>query len=157
MFVLFIVTTVSVDYAKSAPDAMLPLQLTSGSVGSDLFSTINIVMMPFSTSPISVSINMKIPLGHMGLITGRSGLALKNIHAHVGTVDCDFLGDLKVILTNFNSTPYKISCGDRIGQLILLKYSNPCWNKSSTFISEVLNWKNSCDFSKHAGFGSTGQ
>ena len=92
MFVLFIVTTVSVDYAKSAPNAMLPLQLTSGSVGSDLFST-----------------------------------------------------------------PYKISCGDRIGQLILLKYSNPCWNKSSTFISEVLNWKNSCDFSKHAGFGSTGK
>ena len=77
MFVLFIVTTVSIDYAKSAPNAMLPLQLTSGSVASDLFSTMDIAMMPFSTSPISVSINMKIPIGHMGLITGRSGLALK--------------------------------------------------------------------------------
>ena len=147
----------SVDYAKSAPNAMLPLQLTSGSVGSDPFSTQEIAMMPFSTSAVSVSINMKIPLGHMGLLTGRSGLALKNIHTHVGTVDCDFLGDLKVILTNFNSTPYKISCGDRIGQLILIKYSNPCWNNSSAFISEAINWKSSCDFSKHAGFGSTGK
>ena len=147
----------SVDYAKSAPNAMLPLQLTSGSVGSDPFSTQEIAMMPFSTSAVSVSINMKIPLGHMGLLTGRSGLALKNIHTHVGTVDCDFLGDLKVILTNFNSTPYKIYCGDRIGQLILIKYSNPCWNNSSAFISEAINWKSSCDFSKHAGFGSTGK
>ena len=147
----------SVDYAKSAPNAMLPLQLTSGSVESDLFSTQEIAMMPFSTSAVSVSINMKIPLGHMGLLTGRSGLALKNIHTHVGTVDCDFWGDLKVILTNFNSTPYKISCGDRIGQLILIKYSNPCWNNSSAFISEAINWKSSCDFSKHAGFGSTGK
>ena len=147
----------SVDYAKSAPNAMLPLQLTSGSVGPDLFSTQEIAMMPFSTSAVSVSINMKIPLGHMGLLTGRSGLALKNIHTHVGTVDCDFLRDLKVILTNFNSTPYKISCGDRIGQLILIKYSNPCWNNSSAFISEAINWKSSCDFSKHAGFGSTGK
>ena len=147
----------SVDYAKSAPNAMLPLQLTSGSVGSNLFSTQEIAMMPFTTVAVSVLINMKIPLGHMGLLTGRSGLALKNIHMHVGTVDCDFWGDLKVILTNMNSTPYKISCGDRIGQLILIKYSNPCWNKSSSFISEVINWKDSCDFSKHAGFGSTGK
>ena len=147
----------SVDYAKSAPNATLPLQLTSGSIGSDLFSTEEIAMMPFKTVAVSVSINMKIPLGHMGLLTGRSGLALKNIQTHVGTVDCDFWGDLKVILTNLNSTPYKISCGDRIGQLILIKYSNPCWNKSSSFISEVINWKDSCDFSKHAGFGSTGK
>ena len=147
----------SVDYAKSAPNAMLPLQLTSGSVGSDLFSTEEIAMMPFTTVAVSVSISMKIPLGYMGLLTGRSGLALKNIQTHVGTVDCDFLGDLKVILTNLNSTPYKISCGDIIGQLILIKYSNPCWNKSSSFISEVINWKDSCDFSKHAGFGSTGK
>ena len=148
----------SVDYAKSAPNAMLPLQVTSGSVGSDLFSTTEIVMMPFSTSAVTVSINLKIPLGHVGLLTGRSGLALKNIHTHVGTIDCDFLGDIKVILTNLNSTPYKISYGDRIGQLILLKYSNPCWNNSSEFISEVLSWRAESDFSKkHAGFGSSGK
>ena len=94
----------------------------------------------------------------MGLLTGRSGLALKNIHTHVGTIDCDFLGDIKVILKNLNSTPCKISYGDRIGQLILLKYSNPCWNNSSEFISEVLSWRAESDFSKkHAGFGSTGK
>ena len=148
----------SIDYAKSAPNAMLPLQLTSGSVGSDLFSTQEIVMMHFSTSAVSVSLNLKIPLGHIGLLTGRSGMALKNIHTHVGTIDCNFLGDIKTILTNFNSIPYKISYGDRIGQIILLTYSNPCWNNSSEFISEVLSWRVESDFSKkHAGFGSTGK
>ena len=148
----------SIDYAKSAPNAMLPLQLTSGSVGSDLFSTQEIVMMPFYTSAVSVSLNLKIPLGHMGLLTGRSGMALKNIHTHVGTIDCNLWGDIKIILTNFNSIPYKISYGDRIGQIILLKYSNPCWNNSSEFISELLSWREESDFSKkHAGFGSTGK
>ena len=52
--------------------------------------------------------------------------------------------------------PYKISSGDRIGQIILIKYSNPCWHNSS--LSEVLNWKEESVFSKkHAGFGSTGK
>ena len=83
-------------------------------------------------------------------------MALKKIHTHVGTIDCDFFGEIKVILTNFNSMPYKISSGDRIGQIILIKYSNPCWHNSS--LSEVLNWKEESVFSKkHAGFGSTGK
>ena len=148
----------SIDYAKFAPNAMQPLQLTSGSVGSDLFSTQEIEKKPFSTSAVPVSLNFKIPLGHMGLLTGRSSMALKNIHTHVGTIDCDFFGEIKIILTNFNSIPYKISSGDRIGQIILIKYSNPCWHNSSEFISEVLSWREESDFSKkHAGFGSTGK
>ena len=85
----------STDYAKSAPNAMQPLQLTSGSVGSDLFSTQEIEMKPFSTSAVPVSLNFKIPLGHTGLLTCRSSMALKNIHTHVGTIDCDFLEKLR--------------------------------------------------------------
>ena len=80
----------SISYAKFAPNAVQPLQLTSGSVGSDLFSTQTIEIQPFSTSAVSVSLNFKIPLGHMGLLTGRSSMALKKIHTHVGTIDCDF-------------------------------------------------------------------
>ena len=136
---------------------MQPLQLTPGSVGSDLFSTAEVKMLPYTTVGIPVSLNMKIPIGHMGLVAGRSSLALKNIHTHVGTTNSDFLGELKVILTNLNAVPYKISYGDRIAQIILIKYSNPRWVQSKKFISNVLKWKES-DFSgKHAGFGSTGK
>ena len=147
----------SIDFVKAAPNAIQPLQLTPGSVGSDLFSTQKIKMLPFSTVGMPVSLNLKIPFGHMGLLTGRSGLALKNIYTHVGTIDCNFFGEMKVILTNLNSIPYKISNGNRIGQIILIRYSNPRWIQSSKFISDVLKWKES-DFSeKHAGFGSTGK
>ena len=147
----------SIDFVKAPPNAIEPLQLTPGSVGSDLFSTQEIKMLPFSTIGVPVSLNLKIPIGHMGLLTGKSGLALKNIHTHVGTIDCDFFGEMNVILTNLNSIPYKISNGDRLGQIILIRYLNPRWVQSSKFISDVLKWKES-DFSeKHAGFGSTGK
>ena len=139
----------SIDFVKAAPNAMQPLQLTPGSVGSDLFSTAEITMLLYSILGIPVSLNMEVPLGHMGLVTGRSSLALKNLQTHVGTIDSDFFGQLKVIITNMNSIPYKISCGDRIGQIIMVKYSNAWWVQSKTFMADVIKWNESDFAGKH--------
>ena len=147
----------SIDFVKATPNAMTSLQRTQGSVGSDLFSTTEITILPYSTIGIPVSLNMKIPIGHLGFITGRSSLALKNLHTHLGTIDSDFFGKLKVIITNLNSIAYKFNCGDRIAQIIILRYSNPRWIESSKFLSEVINWDKSDFTGKHAGFGSTGK
>ena len=81
---LFIELTVSVDYIKSAPNAMQPLHLTSGATGSDLFSTVDKIINRGETFGVDFSLNFKIPQGYFGLISGRSSIALKGIMTHVG-------------------------------------------------------------------------
>ena len=147
----------SAAFIKAASNAMLPLQLTPVSVGSDLFSTATITMLPCVTSGIPVSLNMKIPKGHMGLVTGRSGLALKGLQTHVGIIDSDFFGEVKVIVTNLNTTPYRIYSGDRVGQITLIQYSNVRWVQSDMFKAEAAEWSHSDFAGKHSGFGSTGR
>ena len=154
MFILEL--TVSVDYTKAAPNAMLPLHLTSGAAGSDLFSTLKKAINQGQTVAVDFDLNIKIPKGYFGLVSGRSSVALKGVMTHVGIIDSDFFGIGRVILTNIGQNPYEIKPGDRIGQITLVKYSKANWIKSDSFKAEVFNWISSDAQDKHAGFGSTG-
>ena len=146
----------AIAFLKSEPNAMQPLQLTPGSAGSDLFSTVTKIIEKGQTFPIACSVNMRIPKGYLDLITGTSSVALKGIFTHVGIIDSDFFGAVKVIVTNIGVGSYKITAGDRIGQITLIKYSKVKWIKSETFKEDVFKW-NLSDFSgKHSDFGSTG-
>ena len=52
----------------------------------------------------------------------RSGLSWKNhIDVGGGTIDQDFTGNVGVILFNHSDTDLKVSAGDRVAQLILVK------------------------------------
>lgn len=70
---------------------------------------------------IRTDLNLAIPTGHYGKITERSGLALKIIVAHNGTIDSDFRGVVCVILTNNSKSYYQVKKGDRIAQIIFEK------------------------------------
>ena len=84
--------SVLVEFMKASEEAKTPLHLTSGSVGSDLFSTKKISIYPRETNAVHVELNMKIPRGFCGMVTGRSSIALKGIQTHVGKVDNDYRG-----------------------------------------------------------------
>ena len=79
-----------IEYTKAAPNAMQPHHLTSGATGSDLFSTLNKTINKGQTVAVNFDLNIKIPKGYLGLITGRSSVAVKGIMNHVGIVDSDF-------------------------------------------------------------------
>ena len=144
-----------IEYTKAAPSAMQPHHLTSGAAGSDLFSTLNKTINKGQTVAVDFDLNIKIPKGYLGLITGRSSVAVKGIMTHVGIVDSDLFGIGRVILTNIGRDPFIIKAGDRTGQITLIKYSKAIWNKSESFRTEVFNWIRS-DEQKHRGFGSSG-
>ena len=106
-----------VEFARNAPNALKPLHLTSGSVVSDLFSTLKKTLSLGETAAIDCSLSINIPNGYFGLVTGRSSIALKDIVTHVGIIDQNFFGSAKVILTNVGCCPqYSIMQGHRIGQ-----------------------------------------
>ena len=92
--------TVSVDFIRCSPTGEKPKHLTSGFVGSDLFSTQKYTLLWNQSVLVECKIKMKIPVGYLALISGRSGLALKGINIHVGIIDNDYEGLVGVVLTN---------------------------------------------------------
>jgi len=82
-------------------------------------------------------------------IAPRSGLAAKFcVDVGAGVVDADYRGEVLVLLINNGTSPYKVTHGDRIAQLIL----------ESIVQSEVVEVDTLEDtFRGSNGFGSTGK
>jgi dUTP pyrophosphatase len=73
-----------------------------------------------------------LPAGYEAQVRPRSGLALKHqvgILNSPGTVDADYRGEVKVILTNFGKQDFTVRRGDRIAQLIVSRYSRATWEE----------------------------
>ena len=145
--------TVLVDFIRGANFCYKPKHLTSGSVGSDLFSTKTYLLYPNKATLIDYSLHMQIPKGYCGLISGRSSLALKCIVTHVGLIDNDYAGSVGVILINVACYPtYEIPNGDRIGQITILKCERVSFNEGFDFDMKAYGEK-----LRMGGFGSTGK
>lgn len=131
-------------------DAQLPAYQTPGAAGFDLCSVDNYTIPAGASASIRTGVGIEIPDGHMLRIVGRSGLAFKHdIAAHVGTVDADFRGEIRVKLWNLGTTPFEIRVGDRIAQAILVPIVTAELTWSNGFTTETLRGAD--------GFGSTGR
>lgn len=113
--------------AKLHPEAVIPSRGSSGAVGYDLYSVLNTEILPQQRTTIPTGISVKIPPGHYGRIAPRSGYAHKDgIDVLAGVIDPDYKGEVRVILLNTSKdTPFEISKGQRIAQLVLEKCSVP--------------------------------
>jgi dUTP pyrophosphatase len=108
---------------KIGPGAKLPVRVTPGSAGIDLYAARKKVIPTSCTMLVDTDWAIEIPAGYVGLIKVNSGIAVQdNITENAGIVDCDYRGPLKVAIANVSDRPFKIYKGDRIGQLILLPY-----------------------------------
>lgn len=108
-------------------DLPLPEYKTKGSSGIDLYANLDnpVTINQFERALIPTGIYVSIPEGYEGQIRARSGLALKHgitLANGVGTIDSDYRGEIKIILINLGNEPFVIEKGDRIGQLVILKY-----------------------------------
>lgn len=52
-------------------------------------------------------------------LKSRSGLALKGIHVGAGVIDCDYRGEIKIVLHNISKKVVMINKGDRVAQGIV--------------------------------------
>lgn len=105
----------------------LPKYKTEGSAGLDLKANISeeIIIEPLERKLISTGIYLSIPKGCEAQVRGRSGLALNHgitLANGIGTIDSDYRGEVKVILINLGKEAYKVEEGDRIAQMVFIKY-----------------------------------
>jgi len=81
-----------------------------------------VTLEPGAREAIPTGLALAIPRGYEGQVRARSGIALRHGIACVnapGTIDSDYRGEVKVILGNLGTEPFKIRRGDRIAQLVI--------------------------------------
>lgn len=107
-------------------------------------------MSGISRARIRTTAQVALPIGHYGLICGRSGLAAAGIMAHTGVIDADYRGVIHMLLENHSEVDWRCEPGDRIGQLVLVKYTQPA-------IIKVQPEELPTSSRGTAGLGSTGK
>lgn len=133
-------------------DLPLPTYASIGSAGMDIYAAIKgqIEIKPLSTELIPTSIAIALPQGYECQVRSRSGLAIKSgifaLNAP-GTIDSDYRGEIKVILSNFSKDTFTIKRGDRIAQLVIAKYESINWEQTDNLEDTERG---------SGGFGSTG-
>lgn len=111
------------------PDLPLPKRAHRGDAGVDLHSAEDLVIAPGERALVKTGVALALPLGTVGLIHPRSGLAAKHgltIVNAPGTVDADYRGELMVCLLNTDKdTPFEVTRGMRIAQLVVQRVELP--------------------------------
>lgn len=130
----------------------LPKYETKGASGMDLRANLEepIILKSLERALIPTGLFIEIPEGYEGQIRARSGLALKkglSLPNGIGTIDSDYRGELKVIVVNLGRENIEINHGERIAQLVIMKYE-----KADIELVDVLEYSER----QEGGFGHTG-
>lgn len=131
------------------PEAKIPTYSHEGDAGADLYSVEYAVILPGDYQIIPTGIKISMDSYYVGLVHPRSGLAAKHgvtVLNAPGTIDSGYRGEIKVILVNHGSEPFRINVGDRIAQIVFQEYAK------ATFLSFIADSKSR----QENGFGSTG-
>jgi len=130
----------------------LPAYATEGSAGMDLLAALDneLTIEPGAIKVIPTGIAMALPKNWEAQVRPRSGLALKfgvTVLNSPGTIDCDYRGEIKVILINHGAEDFVISRSMKVAQLIIATHARVEWEES-TDLETTLR--------ADGGFGSTG-
>ena len=110
------------------PDARPPERTRPGDAGFDLRAVEPFALDPGRRALVATGVAIALPPGHAGLVTPRSGLAIKHGISVVngpGLVDPNYRGELKVVLINLGDEPFHGEAGDRIAQLLIVPFAAP--------------------------------
>lgn len=132
-------------------DLELPSYQTAGAAGMDVRAGEDKPVQPGETVLVATGFSMEIPPGFEAQLRPRSGLAAKHgltLLNSPGTVDADFRGEVKIILTNLGSETFQVQRGDRIAQMVIAKVERA----QIEVVSELSDSKRGS-----GGFGHTGR
>ena len=130
--------------------AAVPAPSTIDAAGVDLCALNNGILRSGDTAIVDTGLAIAIPAGYVGLICSRSGLAAKHsvfVLNAPGIIDADYRGEIKVILSNANLSDFSWNAGDRLAQLVLVRYE-------PTMFQEVAELSGTARGA--GGLGSTG-
>jgi dUTP pyrophosphatase len=121
---------------------------TKGAAAYDLACSETTIIPPFGSAIVSTGVHLQFPPKTFGLVTLRSGHGFRdNLFCHIGIIDTDYRGEVKVKVFNFSDFTAKLVGGERFAQVTVLPVV-PSW---------VMNVDTLEDTERgNKGFGHTG-
>ncbi len=140
-------------FIRLSHSAKVPTYGTNGAAGADLYmdSAVDVSILPGETVVIHTGIAVAIPLGYVGLVFARSGLATKRGLApanKVGVIDADYRGELMISLYNQSGETQTLSPFERVAQLVIVPCLRVDYEETDTLEETERG---------DGGFGSTGR
>ncbi len=137
----------------SVRDIPLPAYATEHSAGMDICAAVagEFVLKPGESALVPSGFAIALPSGFEAQVRPRSGLAIRHqigILNAPGTIDADYRGEVKVILTNFGKQDFVIRRGDRIAQLVVTRCERAEWEERDSLDATGRG---------EGGFGHTGR
>ena len=132
----------------------LPQHATAGAAGLDLRACLDgpLILSPGEAQLIPTGISIYVEDPEMAaLLLPRSGLGHKNgivLGNLVGLIDSDYQGPLMVSCWNRGSSPFTITPGDRIAQMVIVPVVHVDFEVVETFAATTRGM---------GGFGSSGR
>lgn len=104
------------------PSRAAPAYATAGAAGLDLPAAEAVTLAPGAFMAVGTGFEIELPVGYEAQVRPRSGLAARHgvtVLNSPGTIDADYRGEIRVLLINHGPTPFAISPGDRIAQMVV--------------------------------------
>ena len=134
---------------KLDPRAVILAHAHEGDAGMDLCALNQVLLPAHKRVLVGTGLAMEIPLGYVGLVWGKSGLATKHgIAILAGVVDAGYRGEIMVALLNTSDEDHVIEAGHKIAQMLIQKIEHP----EIVEVSELSGTTRG-----EQGFGSTGK
>lgn len=132
--------------------AQLPFYASEGAAGADLRAHLEqiVTIAPGARALIPTGVAVALPQGTELQIRPRSGLAYNHgitVLNSPGTIDCDYRGELKVLLINLGHEDFQVLPGMRIAQAVIAPIIKANWHAVTELPSTE---RGAC------GFGHTG-
>ena len=68
----------------------IPMKVTSGSMGYDFWLSSNVTLRTKTITRVAMGVKVTIPMGYVGVIHSKSGLAMEGIVAVTGVINEDY-------------------------------------------------------------------
>ena len=128
--------------------AYRPTRAHKTDAGLDLYSPVDVVIMPRANAVIDTGVHVELPPGSVGFLKSKSGLNVRHGILGEGVIDAGYTGSIRVKLYNHSGNTYKIRRGDKITQLVILPVILPDLEQ----VEKLDDTERGC-----GGFGSTGR
>lgn len=104
--------------------AIMPTRAHETDAGLDLYSMVDMEIPAECGGVFDTGVHVELPKNHVGFIKIRSSL-LKQGLVTDGTIDCGYVGSIRVVLLNLTRYTQKIEAGQKIAQLVILPIITP--------------------------------
>lgn len=125
----------------------MPVRAHRNDAGLDLYAPEGLVIDQ-GVVLIDLKVHILIPVGHVGLLTGRSSFSASGANVLLGVIDAGYTGTVKVSLSRVGLEPLHIRKGQRIAQIVVLPLPEFSVNQGNVSNIQTARGAN--------GFGSTG-